>query len=109
MAYDGPPKLVRDRIPEIIRSNGETPITHVVTGQDLLSALLNKLHEEVLEVEEAGNQADRAEELADVLELVRAIAAANGNSLEEIMQIMEEKSGKRGGFNDGIILERSVA
>jgi len=43
-------KLVRDRIPEIITANGQTTRVRVLDDQDLLPALIAKLHEEAEEV-----------------------------------------------------------
>jgi predicted house-cleaning noncanonical NTP pyrophosphatase (MazG superfamily) len=107
MAYDGPPKLVRDKIPDIITAKGEVPITHIVSGEALVAALLEKLAEEVREVAAAENVVHRAEELADLMELIRAIANQSGYSLQDILQIMEQKAEERGGFDKGIILERT--
>ena len=63
-------KLVRDRIPDVIRESGREPeVTHV-KGEMLRQALKDKLVEEALELKDAENI---EEELADVLEVVDAI------------------------------------
>lgn len=94
-------KLVRDRIPEIIRGDGETPVTRRVSGDEYREFLVEKLHEEVREFEESGD----VEELADVLEVVHALREFEGLSTEELDVIRRRKTGERGGFEDGIVLE----
>ena len=91
-------KLVRDRIPEIIRNSGKTPIIEILSQEDYLIELDKKLNEEVAEY-----QADKSlEEMADILEVLFAICAARGYSLDELMQARNAKREKRGGFADKI-------
>lgn len=87
-------KLVRDKIPEIIRSNGETPDFRILSDEEYLLALEQKLDEEVSEYHRDKN----AEELADILEVVFALADAIGCSREELMEIYRKKHDARGGF-----------
>ena len=89
-------KLVRDNIPEIIRKNGKTPVTRVLDDKEYLSALDDKLSEEVAEYLFAKD----LDELADVIEVIRAIALARGSSIEQIETTREEKLEKRGGFTN---------
>lgn len=167
MPYTGPEKLVRDRIPEIIESKGENPVTHTVEGEEFKNALKRKLIEELREVVSAGTPQDMLEEIADMMEIIRAIVAnykstffeivaqldpldtnisedalipelenvvesllsapeeevltkvaellrifnalaiSQGASFEQLVEIMEQKKQKRGGFDKGIILERT--
>jgi predicted house-cleaning noncanonical NTP pyrophosphatase (MazG superfamily) len=72
-------KLVRDRIPEIIQSHGHHPVTRVLDDATYQVALLAKLAEETREAQEAATE-DLPAELADVLEVIRALAAAVGVS-----------------------------
>lgn len=95
-------KLVRDKIPEIIENTGKTAYCHIVTEEEYLSKLDKKLNEECAEY-----QADKSlEELADMLEVMYAIAEARGYSLEELENVRAEKAIKRGGFKDRIFLEK---
>ena len=59
-------KLVRDNIPNIIESKGETPVTRILDDMEYKDELEKKLYEEYKEVIEA-NGDDRVEELADFL------------------------------------------
>ncbi len=54
-------KLVRDRIPDIIKQRGGKPITHIADEKEYEEALKLKLHEEVGEFLEKPS----AEEAAD--------------------------------------------
>ena len=93
-------KLVRDNIPSIIRANGETPYTRILSDEEYLVALDEKLQEEVAEYLEANDLT----EIADILEVLRAIAVARGLAFEQIEVIRKEKLDKRGGFEKHISL-----
>ncbi|ELZ86546.1 hypothetical protein C453_06581 [Haloferax elongans ATCC BAA-1513] len=95
-------KLVRDDIPAIIRESGETPITHAVEGDELDRRLRAKLVEEAEEFAESG----RVEELADVFAVVDAILDRRGEDWETVETLAAEKAAERGGFEDGVVLER---
>lgn len=95
-------KLVRDNIPAIIESNGETPRFHVIENDtEYLQALLQKDVEEGKELAEDPN----LEELADKLEVLYAIAKARGYTPEQIEQTRAQKAQERGGFEKRIFLE----
>lgn len=92
-------KLVRDRIPEIIRKNGETANIRILKDRgEYLAALCEKILEESLEVKEAAGTEDPVEiakEIADVLEVVDAIAAEFAIPSEEIERVRKERREKR--------------
>jgi len=94
-------KLVRDDIPEVIRTDGDEPMTHVVEGEEYRERLHDKLDEEVAEFHES----DDVEELADVLAVVDALAAAYGSSSTELDDIRRAKAAERGEFEAGVVLE----
>ena len=94
-------KLVRDKIPEIIENAGKTPMMHILSNDEYISELDKKLNEECAEY-----QADKSiEELADMLEVMYAIAEARGWSVSELEAERREKAEKRGGFKKKIYLE----
>ena len=97
-------KLVRDRIPEIILSKGETPITRVLDDMGYKDELEKKLHEEYLEVLDAEGE-NRIEELADMLEVMEALASVENKTLEDVLSVKAKKQEKRGAFKDKIYLE----
>lgn len=98
-------KLVRDNIPSIIESNGETPITRILSDEEYKVELERKLNEEYHEVLNASGK-DRLEELADMLEIIKYLAKVERSTLDEILAIAEEKSLKRGSFEEKIFLEK---
>jgi len=95
-------KLVRDRIPEVVRENGETPVTHRVDGEAYRDRLAEKLREEAEEYAESRG----VDELVDVLDVVDAILAARDVDDEELDELRETKATERGGFTEGVVLER---
>ena len=97
-------KLVRDKIPKIIEDNGEKPIIRTLLEKEYIEELEKKLLEECNEVINS-NGSDRLEELADVLEVLMALAKSENSSFEDVTKIADKKREKRGGFNDKIFLE----
>jgi predicted house-cleaning noncanonical NTP pyrophosphatase (MazG superfamily) len=95
-------KLVRDRIPEIIRARGDRPVTRVADESEFLGCLGDKLVEEAREVR-ASDRDHQAEELADALEVIYAMAAQIGVSRDALEKIREAKAAERGAFRDRII------
>ena len=93
-------KLVRDRIPESIEAQGETPNLRILEQEEYLHRLEAKLDEEVGEYHRDKN----AEELADILEVVFALAEANGVTRQELMDVYQKKHDARGGFGKRIFL-----
>ena len=98
-------KLVRDRIPEIIRESGKNCTTSVLEMADYITMLDAKLNEELLEYQESKSM----EELADLLEVIRAVAVARGSSMEELEVIRRDKAAKHGGFEKKILLTEVTA
>ena len=95
-------KLVRDKIPEIIEKAGKKAYTHILSEEEYMTELDKKLNEECAEY-----QADKSiEELADMLEVMYAIAEARGWSVSELEAVRREKAEKRGAFERRIFLER---
>jgi len=99
-------KLVRDRIPEIIESNGDVCETRILNENGFQIELKKKLVEEANEVLNSPSE-KLSDELADVLEIVNTLANSNGLSLEKIEEIRKSKREKKGGFDKKVFLEWS--
>ena len=97
-------KLVRDQIPQIIAATGRQPVTRVLDQAGYQAALRIKLLEEACEAQEAPD-GRLASELADVLEVLNALAAAYDMSWDEVVSEADRKRAERGGFDDRIFLE----
>ena len=97
-------KLVRDRIPEIIKSSGKTCITEILSDEEYLRMVDAKLDEELAEYHKDQN----IEELADLMEVIYAAAIARGYTLEQLEQVRAEKAAKRGGFAKKILLKEVI-
>ncbi len=94
-------KLVRDKIPDIIRADGKQLKTRILNDEEHLEALLKKLEEECAELIKAKN----VEELADVHEVLIALADALGIKPEELEKVRKNKAAARGAFQQKIFLE----
>ena len=93
-------KLVRDRIPEIIEASGKSCEWEVLSQEEYLRYLDEKLWEELREY-----QADKSlEELADLLEVLMAVAEARG-SFAKVEAIRQAKREERGAFDKRIFLK----
>jgi predicted house-cleaning noncanonical NTP pyrophosphatase (MazG superfamily) len=101
-------KLVRDKIPEIMKAKNQDPVTKIADNdEEYLCLLKEKLIEEVSEFIEACTSTattDPEEELADIFEVVDAICKFKNYNLDSIQNKKAEKFLKKGGFNDRIIL-----
>ena len=97
-------KLVRDRIPEIIEASGNECKTEILSDEKYLEMIDAKLDEELAEYHKDQN----IEELADLLEVIRAAAIARGYTLEELEAVRVKKAEKRGGFSKKILLKTVI-
>jgi predicted house-cleaning noncanonical NTP pyrophosphatase (MazG superfamily) len=93
-------KLVRDRIPEIIQAQGQHPVTRILDNASYQEALLAKLAEETREAQEAA-AGDLPDELADIVEVIQALATAVGMSWVQLLALAADKRTRRGGFEGG--------
>lgn len=93
-------KLVRDRIPQIIEENGGKAEIRILSDEEYRSYLEAKLDEETQEYHRDKN----VEELADILEVVYALAEAIGSDKDALMAAYQKKHDARGGFEKKILL-----
>jgi|GEM_PF-342303 len=97
-------KLVRDKIPARIAARSEVETTLKLPGEVIKGFLIGKLIEEAMEVRQAATPDEKAAELADLYEVVRALASAENVTLDEVIRGADEKKRKAGGFDDGVVL-----
>ena len=97
-------KLVRDRLPEIIETDGKTCITEILSDTQYLEMLDTKLTEELAEYQESKS----LEDLADLLEVMQAVVEARGWSWEQLEQVRQAKAAQRGGFARKILLKEVI-
>ena len=101
-------KLVRDKIPEMIRNDGETPITRILSEAEFRHELIKKLKEECNEIAGSTTSIDTLRELADLIEVIRALAKLENKSLENLIALANQKLKTHGGFDERIFLERKL-
>lgn len=97
-------KLVRDKIPEIIKASGQAAVTETLSKEDMIHHLKDKLVEESAELVEATTKDEIALEMSDIYEVLQAIAVECDISLEEVERMRLDRLTKRGGFTKRIYL-----
>ena len=93
-------KLVRDRIPQIIRGQGKNCTVRTLDEAEYISMLEKKLQEELDEY----LQSRSAEELADLLEVMGAVVKARGNTWDDLTKVRKERAAKYGDFSGRTLL-----
>jgi predicted house-cleaning noncanonical NTP pyrophosphatase (MazG superfamily) len=93
-------KLVRDRIPDIIRDAGRAPETRVAAHDEQAALLRAKLYEEAGEYVATSDPA----ELADLLEVLHALASLHGLTPEQLEEQRAAKAAERGAFSKRLVL-----
>ena len=96
------PKLVRNKIPEIIEKSGKQFSIRLAKESELNSFLIRKMVEEVSEFEEKPS----IEEAADIYEVFLAMLENWHIDIDDVQKEAFIKKNARGSFSDGIILER---
>jgi len=94
-------KLVRDKIPEVIKENGSNPVIHIANEEEYWEKLKEKLSEEVDEFLKENNE----EEISDILEVIDAICKFKKFDKKKIDEIKKQKAEKRGRIDNKIILD----
>lgn len=93
-------KAIRDKIPQIIKTSGNTCNIKQLDNESYLIELEKKLIEEIAEYQESKN----VEELADILEVIYRISELKGITSDELDSIKNEKAKKRGKFDNNLFL-----
>jgi len=93
-------KLVRDRIPEIIRSRGAQPTVRIASEDELDLLMRIKIVEEAEELLSSGE----TEEIVDLLEVINALIRLRDLGRDRLDQLRAQKNQTRGGFERGYVL-----
>ncbi len=96
-------KLIRDKVPNIIESKGDSCKIHIANDDEYWNKLKTKLSEETTEF--LNNPC--VEELADIQEVINAIADFKFGSQSELEEVRKRKFEKRGGFEKRLILDEA--
>ena len=91
-------KLVRDRIPEIIRQHGDMCQIETMTETEFQVALRQKVVEEAEEVMQAMTKRELLKELADLYEVVEMLLQSNNITIDMVRIEQEQRHKERGGF-----------
>jgi len=97
-------KLIRDRIPEIIKEAGGKPAVKKLKKGDFLNALKKKVLEEARELIRAKDKKGIINEIVDIQELLDALALEIRLSKPKIKKLQATKRKKRGGFKKRLFL-----
>ncbi len=97
-------KLIRDKIPEIIESQGRTANITIAGEFDLPVLAWEKVLEELNEVESSKNRDQFIEELGDLYEVLDKYLEVMEITKEEIQNSRDSKNLKNGAFTKNFVL-----
>lgn len=97
-------KLIRDKILEQIQRCGKNYKIEVLSEEQYVKELKEKLKEEVGEYLLSDTNVQAIEELADILEVIHALAKVHGYSFQDVEDIRREKEVLRGRFEKRLFL-----
>ncbi|MBU5672813.1 nucleoside triphosphate pyrophosphohydrolase [Paenibacillus brevis] len=93
-------KVIRDEIPGIIEKSGKKYEIKELDDEQYLEGLKEKLAEELDEFQ----MAEEIEELADMIEVIYAIARLKDVSVEQLEELRRKKVETNGGFTKNLLL-----
>jgi predicted house-cleaning noncanonical NTP pyrophosphatase (MazG superfamily) len=98
-------KLVRDNIPGWHRDEGHAVEGRQLTGDELRTALIGKLHEEADEISGALSREELIEEVGDVQQVIDDLLDSQGIEHDELQVAIKKKTERKGGFKNGEYIE----
>lgn len=96
-------KLIRDKIPEFLKTKNIICNPMVLGDITYAQALDAKLQEEVVKFFEAKDGEYQLEEMADILEIIHTYLVLQGKTFEQLKVIRKVKEEERGGFIKGYL------
>ena len=100
-------KLIRDRIPGVMRFKGKQFSVRVLGQKEFGQELLKKLLEEAREVAHATSKAELTSELADVMDVIEEVCRIRRISKSTIKKQQKKHLETKGGFKKQYFLEWS--
>jgi len=97
-------KLIRDRILEIIKKDGEKSFSRVLNKKEYLKEIKKKIAEEAKELVRAKSKKEVINEIVDIQELIDVIISELGLTKSQIKKQQKIKNKKRGGFKKRLFL-----
>ncbi len=97
-------KLIRDRIPEIIKEAGWLPTVKILKKSEFLNAIKKKVFEEAGELIQSKDKKGIVDEIVDIQELFDVLAAEIKLTKSELKKLQADKRKKRGGFKKRLFL-----
>lgn len=97
-------KLIRDKIPDIIRKNGGVPNVKKMIKSEYRLELLRKAVEEAKEIKGAEGKKELIKEIADMQEILDAIMKEFKLDRKKVKEIKCRRKKERGGFEERIYL-----
>jgi len=98
-------KLIRDKIPAIIKRDRGIPKISRLNNKRFIKELKKKLIEEAIELQKVKGNKDILNELADALEILQSIARVEKIKWPEVENKRAMKNKERGGFKKKIFLK----
>jgi len=97
-------KLIRDKIPEIIKNSGWDADIRVLGKKEYLEAIKKKFIEESKELVGAKTKKEVINEIIDIQELVDVLISELGIAKSVLSRQQKAKNKKRGGFKKKLFL-----
>jgi predicted house-cleaning noncanonical NTP pyrophosphatase (MazG superfamily) len=97
-------KLVRDKIPEVIKKAGGTAEFKKLTSKQFEKELLIKVGEESTGLLGAKNKKEMASEIADILAVIDEIKKVRKITNQDIQKELTSNMERKGGFNKKLFL-----
>lgn len=97
-------KLIRDRIPEIVKKAGWKPTVRTLKKSEFLNAIKKKVLEEAGELIQTKDKKGIIDEIADIQELIDVLTSEIKLTESHIKKFQSAKREKRGGFKKRLFL-----